>query len=151
MILAGVAALLLLAFGGDDKQAAPRPAQSTVTVHQQQLIVRVPAGGAGPAAAPAPASPIRWEEHRGPRCIPWARILAAVQLGQNSVDLVFRDRTRMRARLERRCPALDYYRGFYLPATPDGLICADRDSVRSRTGGQCRVDQFRTLRARAPR
>jgi hypothetical protein len=96
-------------------------------------------------------TPIRWEEHRGPRCIPWARIAGAVQLGQNSVDLMFRDRTRIRARLERRCPALDYYRGFYLPATADGLICADRDSVRSRTGGECRIDQFRALQARPAR
>ena len=49
--------------------------------------------------------------------------------------------------LERRCPALDYYNGFYMSATPDGLICADRDSIRARTGGECRIDSFRTLRA----
>jgi hypothetical protein len=150
MIFAGVAALFLLAFGGggEAKQPAPRPAQGSITVHQQQIIVRIPAGMR--PAAPA-ASMIRWEEHRGPRCIAWARILGAGLLGQNSVDLIFRDGTRMRARLERRCPALDYYRGFYLPATVDGLICADRDSVRSRTGGQCQIDQFRALRARPPR
>jgi len=149
MIFAGVAALFLLAFGGGEaKQPAPRPAQGSITVHQQQIIVRIPAGMR--PAAPA-ASMIRWEEHRGPRCIAWARILGAGLLGQNSVDLIFRDGTRMRARLERRCPALDYYRGFYLPATVDGLICADRDSVRSRTGGQCQIDQFRSLRARPAR
>jgi hypothetical protein len=150
MILAGVAALLLLAFGGEDEQsAAPRPAQGSITIHQQQIIVRVPAGLQ--AAAPPAASMIRWEEHRGPRCIPWARILAVGRLGQNSVDLILRDGTRIRARLERRCPALDYYRGFYLPATVDGLTCADRDSVRSRNGGQCQIDQFRSLRARPAR
>jgi hypothetical protein len=144
MILAGVAALLLLAFGGGgSKQPAPRPAQGTITVHQQ-IIIRVPAGMR--VGAPA-ASMIRWEEHRGPRCIAWARIAGAGLLGQNSVDLIFRDATRVRARLERRCPALDYYRGFYLPATPDGLICADRESIRSRTGGECRIDSFRVLRA----
>ena len=149
MILAAVAALLLLAFDGDqDKQSAPRPAQGSITIHQQQIIIRTPVS-AGPAAPPA--SMIRWEEHHGPRCIAWARILGHGLLGQNSVDLIFRDGTRIRARLERRCPALDYYRGFYLPATVDGLICADRDSVRSRTGGQCQIDQFRALRARSPR
>jgi hypothetical protein len=149
MILAGVAALLLLAFGGggDEQQPVPRPAQNTLTVHQQ-IIIRVPA--AIRPAPPGPGSLIRWEEHRGPRCIAWARIAGAGLLGQNSVDLVFRDATRIRARLERRCPALDYYRGFYLPATADGLICADRDSVRSRTGGECRIDRFRTLRAARP-
>ena len=150
MILAGVAALLLLAFDGDQdkQQPAPRPAQGSITIHQQQIVIRTPVG-AQPAAPPA--SMIRWEEHHGPRCIAWARILGHGLLGQNSVDLIFRDGTRIRARLERRCPALDYYRGFYLPATVDGLICADRDSVRSRTGGQCRIDQFRSLRARPER
>jgi hypothetical protein len=150
MILAGVAALLLFAFGGDedqDRQPVPRPAQGSITVHRQQIVIRVPAG----LRPVVPATPIRWEEHRGPRCIAWAQIAGAVQLGQNSVDLMFRDRTRIRARLERRCPALDYYRGIYLPATADGLTCADRDSIRSRTGGECPIDQFRTLRARPAR
>ncbi len=149
MIVAGVAALLLLAFGGgeaDQQGQAARPAQGSITIHQQQIIVRMPVRPAPPAA-----SMIRWEEHHGPRCIAWARIMGHGLLGQNSVDLIFRDGTRVRARLERRCPALDYYRGFYLPATVDGLICADRDSVRSRTGGLCRIDTFRSLRARPPR
>ena len=161
MIRAGLAALLTLAFGpgdsGKDKQPQPQQPQinGTVTFHQQIIIVRTPAGArptnaaaGGAAASQAPnASQIRWEEHRGPRCIAWARILGAGLLGQNSVDLIFRDGTRIRARLERRCPALDYYNGFYMAATPDGLICADRDSIRARTGGQCQIDRFRSLRA----
>ena len=75
MILAGVAALLLLAFGGgeEEQQPVPRPAQGTLTIHQQ-IIIRVPAGR--PAAPPGAASLIRWEEHRGPRCIAWARMPA---------------------------------------------------------------------------
>jgi hypothetical protein len=142
MILAGVAALLLLGWsGGESEMQAPRPPQGMVTFHQQ-VIVRVP-------TPPAQnQTPIRWEEHNGPRCIPWAQIAGAALIGQHSVDLLLRDRTRVRARLERRCPALDYYRGFYVSATPDGLICADRDSIRSRTGGECEIDRFRTLRAR---
>jgi hypothetical protein len=68
-------------------------------------------------------------------------------LSQNSVDLIFRDRSRIRARLERSCPALDYYHGFYLSPTKDGQICADRDTIRSRMGGQCGIDKFRSLHA----
>jgi hypothetical protein len=162
MIRAGFAALLMLAFGGDqnrkDKQPAQRPQiNGTITFHQQIIIVRTPAGahpanaaaGAASAAQPPNASRIRWEEHRGPRCIAWAQIAGSGLLSQDSVDLVFRDNTRVRARLERHCPALDYYSGFYMSATPDGLICADRDSIRARTGGECRIDRFRTLRAAA--
>jgi hypothetical protein len=160
MIRAGFAALLTLAFGGDesgkDKQPAQRPQISgTITFHQQIIIVRTPAGArpANAAAGSASASQapnvsrIRWEEHRGPRCVAWAQIAGSGLLSQDSVDLVFRDSTRVRARLERHCPALDYYNGFYMSATPDGLICADRDSIRARTGGECRIDSFRTLRA----
>ena len=150
MILAGGAALLLLAMGGGEAEQqgqAPRPAQGAITIHQQQIIVRIPAGL---RPAPPAASMIRWEEHRGPRCIAWARILGAGLLGQNSVDLIFRDGTRVRARLERRCPALDYYRGFYINATEDGRICADRDSIRSRAGGECQIDDFRTLSPERP-
>jgi len=149
MILAAAAALLLLGFGGggEDKQAQRPPPGRPISVHQQ-IIIRVPQNPA--PVASGGASPIRWEEHGGPRCVAWAQIAGAVLLGQNSVDLVLRDNTRIRARLERRCPALDYYRGFYVDATPDGLICADRDSIRARAGGECGIDRFRTLRAARP-
>jgi len=156
MIRAGMAALLTLAFGGDgagkDKQPPPRmQVTGTITFHQQIIIVRTPvAAPAAPAAAsaaPANVTRVRWEEHRGPRCIAWAQIAGAGLLSQDSVDLIFRDNTRVRARLERHCPALDYYNGFYMAATPDGLICGGRDAIRARTGGQCQIDRFRTLRA----
>jgi hypothetical protein len=164
MIRAGLAAALLAfasggADSGTDKQPARPQISGTVTFHQQIIIVRTPApprpanapaspaSAASAAAASANAARIRWEEHRGPRCIAWSQIAGAGLLGQDSVDLIFRDNTRIRARLERHCPALDYYHGFYMAATPDGLICADRDSIRARAGGQCQIDSFRSLRA----
>jgi hypothetical protein len=156
MIRAAFAALLALGFRASDGAEQQRPQISgTVTFHQQIIIVRTPAAVRPPNAAAAQAaetasvnaSRIRWEEHRGPRCIAWGQIAGVGLLSQDSVDLVFRDNTRIRARLERHCPALDYYHGFYLAATPDGLICADRDLIRARTGGQCQIDRFRSLRA----
>lgn len=150
MILVGAAALFLLAFGGggSDKQPRPRPPQGASITVRQQIIIRVPSGVR--RVTPAGASLIRWNESRGPRCVAAGRIVGATLLSQNSVDLIFRDNSRVRARLERRCPALDYYRGFYVNATEDGQICADRDSIRSRTGGECQIDQFRVLRAARP-
>ena len=144
MILAGATAWLLLALGGagDEQQLQPRPPQRG-SVAVRQIIIRVPVAGP-PAAAPRPAL-VQWHETRGPRCIPAGRIIGATALSQHSFDLIFRDRSRIRARLERRCPALDFYRGFYVNATADGQICAERDSVRSRTGGVCQIDQFRAL------
>jgi hypothetical protein len=156
MIRAALTALATLAFAGADSgkdvESGQRPQVSgTITFHEQIIIVRTPASArpatAASEAASANASRIRWEEHRGPRCIAWSQIAGVGLLSQDSVDLIFRDNTRVRARLARHCPALDYYNGFYMAATPDGLICADRDSIRARTGGQCQIDGFRSLRA----
>jgi len=43
------------------------------------------------------------------------------------------------------CPALDFYSGFYLRPSADGQVCADRDTVHARSGGQCGIERFRTL------
>lgn len=146
-VVAGAAALFLLAFGGGQGEQRPPPPQMNMTV-RYQILIRVPRGAR--QIAPAGMSLIRWREGRGPRCVPAGQIVGATLLGQNSVDLLLRDRTRLRARLESRCPALDYYRGFYVDATADGRICADRDTIRSRAGGECGIDTFRTLTPERP-
>ena len=67
-------------------------------------------------------------------------------LGQSSVDLMMRNGNRIRARLGSSCPALDYYSGFYITPGEDGFVCAGRETIRSRAGGQCEIDMFRLLR-----
>ena len=144
MLMAGAAALLLLAYaGGEERPRPPRAATGTITVRQQHIIVRMPA--ASRRIAPAGASLLQWRESRGPRCVSARQLAGATQLQQNRVDLILRDNSRIRARLERRCPALDYYRGFYIDMTEDGRICADRDAIRSRAGGECQIEAFRAL------
>ena len=115
---------------------------SQVTV-RQRIIIRVPEGDR--RVVPAGSSLMRWRESDGPRCIQARQIIGAT-LGGSSVDLIMRDNSRVRARLGRRCAGLDYYRGFYVNATTDGRICADRDVIRSRMGGQCEISEFRNLR-----
>ena len=144
MILAGFTAFLLFAFGGGEKQMRPIPVQGMNVTVRQQIIIRGPAIRRGGAAEDR----IEWREGHGPRCVASRSVVGAARLGQESVDLIFRDNSRMRARLERRCPALDYYRGFYVNATADGMICADRDAIHSRAGGECGIDAFRSLRPR---
>lgn len=149
-VVAGAAALFLLAFGGgqgDQRQSPPPQPNMNMTV-RYQILVRVPRGAR--QIAPAGMSLIRWRERRGPRCVPAGQIVGATLIGQNSVDLLMRDRSRLRARLESRCPALDFYRGFYVDANADGRICADRDSIRSRAGGACGIDVFRNLTPERP-
>jgi hypothetical protein len=141
-MLLGAAALLLLAFGGNVDESRLHYAQSGSISIRQQVIIRIPRTRVGRGAM---ASPVTWREGRGPRCIPAARIAGLGQLGENNVDLILNDRRRIRARLGGRCPALDFYRGFYVTAAEDGRVCADRDSIRSRAGAECEIEQFRTL------
>jgi hypothetical protein len=120
--------------------AAPpaRPVQYGQSVVREQVIIRF---------RQTPTTRIEWKEGKGPKCVPARAILAAALVGRNSVDLILRSRQRVRARLESSCPALDYYYGFYITPNPDGMICEDRDTIRSRMGGACGIDNFRSLEA----
>jgi hypothetical protein len=132
---------LLVAAGG----AAPAaPDQYAQLVVREQIMVRLTPGLR--AAPGVPQTAIGWKEKKGPKCVAARQVVGASMAGPNSVDLILRDRTRLRAKLDSSCPALDYYYGFYVTPSADGLICADRDMIRSRMGGQCGIDRFRTLR-----
>jgi hypothetical protein len=146
MIFATTAAWMMLVFGSGD-EAGPKDGEqyAQVTV-RQQIMIRVPQRR--PVSAGAALS--HWREGRGPRCVAARAVAAATSLGPASVDLILRDNSRVRARLDSGCGGLDFYRGFYVSDTEDGLICADRDAIRSRMGGQCGIDQFRTLTAVRP-
>lgn len=113
-----------------------------ITITREQ-VVRIPLQPMRSLPVPRPMP--RWKEGRGPKCIARADIVGATVDAQKSVDFILRDRTRHRARLQRNCPALDYYRGFYLKPTADGKICQDRDAVHARSGGECEIDRFRKL------
>jgi len=136
------AALALMSLTGDAAAEPERYALAQMTV-RQQIIVRVPARARPQMPA---AKQIEWKEGKGPKCIPARAIAGATLLGRDSVDLVFRNNSRVRAELENSCPALDYYHGFYISPNEDGMICADRDVVRSRMGGECEIERFRSLK-----
>ncbi len=142
MIDWSAAALLLFTMGLSEASAEPqRYAQLTV---REQIIVRVPVRFQNPTPL------MEWREAKGPRCVPTRAIAGAALVGRDRVDLILRDRQRVRAELDDSCPALDYYYGFYITPNRDGQVCADRDIIRSRVGGQCGIERFRKLTA-APR
>ena len=133
------AAAAVLALLGAAAPAAPppsRPAQYGQTMVREQVIIRF--------RQSAPTR-VEWKEGKGPKCISTRGILAATRAVKDSVDLILRNRQRIRAKLESSCPALDYYYGFYITPNPDGLVCEDRDVFRSRMGGACEIDRFRSL------
>ena len=129
---------MLLATGEAQRPSDPPPAPPVrmMTV-ERQMILRVP-------VRPYPRMNFRWEEEKGPKCLPVGALAGAMMSGPGSIDIVLRNRQRMRARLDNDCEGLDFDGGFYLQ-TEDGQFCAKRDSIRSRMGATCRIEKFRML------
>ena len=118
-----------------------------LTIHQR-IVIRIPRILGGRPAQRSQPPVLRWAEKKGPKCVPMAALEGAIITGSDSVDLMVADGTRLRAQFDDDCPALDFYSGLYVKGTPDGLICADRDSIRSRSGSVCRIDGFKRLVAK---
>jgi hypothetical protein len=135
----------LIALGANAAPPFPGPSRDSDAVELAQLsfrshiVVRVQTR----QLAMAPETSLR--EKKGPKCIAAGDILAAAVLARSSVDLVLRGGFRLRARFSSNCPGLDYYSGFYAVPAADGTLCADRDVVRDRAGGECEIDKFRRL------
>lgn len=132
-LLGLIPALFSLA-GQDAPQQQPGVRRVVVN---EELIISIP-------IRPRPRQNVEWIEKKGPKCINAERLTGANWSGPSSIDFLLRDRTRIRAIMDNECPALDFYRGFYLQPD-DERICAKRDTIRSRVGGSCRIERFRTL------
>jgi len=144
LILLGSAGWLLLAAPVASPPPRAVPPNAAVLRYGQisireRVIVRVP------VRPSAPAPQIVWQEKKGPRCMPAASIAGAAVTKAGTVDFVLKGGSRVRAELDDDCTALNYYGGFYLRPTADGTICADRDSVHARSGGECAITRFRKL------
>ena len=152
-------ALLLIALApaatSDDVRPSERVELAQLVI-RQRIVIRIPRVLGGPARLPRsePVPPRRgekarartiWAEKKGPKCVPAATLVGVVVDDTDSVDLMMIDGTRMRARLDDKCPALDFYTGVYIKQSEDGLVCADRDSIRARSGSICEIDGFRRL------
>ena len=140
---------------GEPPRPPVRPPAVTGTITavsiQQRLSIRVPrlpsgrtpvAAAAGRASAPPP---VRWTEKKADKCVPVVDLAAAAVTGGDSVDLLLNGGRRLRARFGSDCPALDFYSGFYVKMPQDGKVCSGRDSIRARSGGECRIKSFRAL------
>ena len=85
------------------------------------------------------------EERKMGKCVPVSGI-AAVQADAGGRLLLFmRDQRLVAASLEKACSARDFYSGFYLERTGDGLLCVERDKLHSRAGASCELSKLRQL------
>lgn len=149
MSQAMIPALILLALmpGASAEESRVDQVEVAQLIFHQRIIIRIPRLPF--TRPPVDASEaVRWVEKKGPKCVALGEIAGATINAPNSVDLIVEDDKRIRAKLDDNCPSLDYYSGLYLKATPDGMICADRDALRTRSGGSCGIDEFKRLVAK---
>lgn len=137
--------------------AAPAPESPSASywqvVIEQQLIIRVPAQRSpinNFSAGPAPVLrsrqlPVVWKEKKGPKCVAMRNIMGMQAVQRDSIDLITRQKQRLRAQLNRGCRALDFYAGFYMQGSKDGRLCEGRDQIHARTGAKCEIDKFRLM------
>ena len=148
------AALMLLASAAAAGTPVPAGRITGTEIAQvtfsERIIIRIPSRmrRAAETAREADAQrPIEWAEKKGPKCI-FANQLGGAIVSGDYVDLVLRGGDRVRAQLDGDCSGLGYYGGFYLKPSPDGQLCAGRDSIRTRSGDRCTIKRFRKLIAK---
>lgn len=91
------------------------------------------------------SQPKAYSEKKIGKCLPMSDILGVQMADGRELDLLTRNRIRIRARLDKKCQARSFYSGFYMEKSSDGKICAGRDILHSRTGEKCEIDRFRQL------
>lgn len=145
--LAAALALPAAPAEGEQPGASARIRLAQVRI-QQHIVIRVPRPDPVTRAGmsvPAPLPPVQWVERRAKDCVDTDQLSGAAIIRPDSVDLVMTGGRRLRAKLGRECPALDFYAGFYVKPNKDGKLCAKRDAFRSRAGGECQIKAFRAL------
>jgi hypothetical protein len=110
-----------------------------------RVVVRVESAPPPVTLARVAPPAVRWVEKDGPKCFALNQIAGAIVNGTDSVDLVLKGGSRLRALLDDDCAALGYYGGFYLKTAADGQVCARRDTIRTRSGDSCSIGKFKRL------
>lgn len=154
-MLAGLVLVLvpLAAFGYVALFVPPVPPGIDAPWHQvrieQHIIIRIAPGLAmpdRPLLPPPPLPSVEHLRHRAmPPCMPVAAIAGVRPMEGNRLLLFMRDHRLVRAELGRRCNAHDFYQGFYVSPTGDGMLCAGRDTIHSRSGSNCAIARVREL------
>lgn len=115
---------------------------------EQRLIIRIAPRAPGRdslAPPPPPPGPMRLRERKSAHCVPVAGIAGVQRDVADRLVLFMRDRRIIGASLDKSCNARDFYLGFYVEQTADGMLCAGRDTIHSRAGATCEISRMREL------
>jgi len=146
LVAASPLLLLLAAPAASEQPAVPGAPGAMQVRFSQHIVIHVPrVTVATTTFSYRETAPIEYKEKKADRCVKVDQLAGAAITRTDSVDLVMKGGKRLRAKLGNECPALDFYSGFYVKPTRDGMICADRDSFRLRSGAECEIEAFKTL------
>ena len=80
------------------------------------------------------------------RCISVNGLAGAQLFGDRAIELSMKTGQRYRLFLARECPALSFYQGFYYRRERAGKLCAGRDVIGARSGGECPIASIIAVR-----
>jgi hypothetical protein len=87
----------------------------------------------------------RIEERRMNQCVAVGAIAGVQPDGPSRLMLFLRDQRLVSVALDKTCNARDFYSGFLVERTADGMICAGRDKLHSRSGTHCDLGKLRQM------
>lgn len=73
------------------------------------------------------------------RCIGVDNVVGAQLFGDSAIELTMRNGRRYRMFFSKECQALSFYQGFYYRRVKAGQLCAGRDVIGARSGGECPI------------
>ena len=80
------------------------------------------------------------------RCISVNGLAGAQLFGDRAIELSMKNGQHYRLFLARECPALSFYQGFYYRRERAGQLCAGRDVIGARSGGECPIASIIAVR-----
>ena len=117
------------------RRGPPPPSPAQVQSFDGQAWRRVPVRPGGVAQS-RPAAPPSGGRNR---CININGIAGAQIYGDSAIELTMRGGRRWRLLLAQECPGLSFYQGFYYQQKRAGQLCAGRDAIGARSGGECAI------------
>ena len=94
---------------------------------------------------PEKAASQRLIERSMGKCLPLDGVAGVQIAGMNKLVLFLRDTRVVTAGLDKGCNAQDFYAGFYVARSADGMMCAGRDKLQARNGASCKLGKLHQL------
>lgn len=137
-----IAALTLLAGLAGTASAAPEPPLDPAsTAPKTAPWARIPIAPGTPVTT-RPFPPRAGRD----RCISVTGLAGAQLFGDRAIELSMKNGQHYRLFLARECPALSFYQGFYYRRELAGKLCAGRDVIGARSGGECPIASIIAVR-----